>query len=200
MVAKDPIPIDFEEKRGLSHPWSSTERSRPERVLNQAESSVDQHNVFNMDSLQSEMKAKNLQPDTNMDEDIRASEKLPEDSCSDSAAFLDPNEISISSICVALVPCSWGIQRLRILHKDSVLQLCCSGLKLRFGISTKFSDHAGRPKLNFMVDATPGLCRVLDACDDAALKVSVDSGSESEWRPVVMRKNGYFNAPNVRLQ
>ncbi|GFP87461.1 protein nen3 [Phtheirospermum japonicum] len=74
-----------------------------------------------------------------------------------------------------------------------------SSLKVRFGISTKFVDHAGRPRLNFVVDASPSLCKVLDATDSLAQKLSVDFGSSSEWRPVVTRKPGFFNSPTVRL-
>lgn len=203
--SKDPIPIDLEEKGDEGHPWSSAVMSGAEQVLNQTESSADEPNAFDMNSLRSEVKVENLQPDVNMDEDVITgpSEKLQQitalESYSDSAGFLDPTEVSISSICVALVPCYWGIQRFRILHKDSLLQLCCSGLRVRFGISNKFSDNAGRPRLNFVVDASPSLCQVLEASDDAALKINVASGSDSEWRPVVLRKNGYVNIPNVRL-
>ncbi|GMY15590.1 protein NEN3-like [Fagus crenata] len=85
------------------------------------------------------------------------------------------------------------------LHEGSILQFYCTHLKVRFGISTKFVDHAGRPKLNFVVNAPQSLCMVLDACDGIAQKLYWDSGSSSEWRPIVTRKNGFVNYPTVRL-
>uniref|UniRef100_A0A7N2N7A7 Exonuclease domain-containing protein n=1 Tax=Quercus lobata TaxID=97700 RepID=A0A7N2N7A7_QUELO len=91
------------------------------------------------------------------------------DGSSDSAGFLEPDELS------------------------------CSRLKVRFGISTKFLDHAGRPRLNFVANAPESLCKVLDACDGIAQNLSLDSGSNSEWRPAVIRKNGFVNYPTVRL-
>uniref|UniRef100_A0A7N0VF82 Exonuclease domain-containing protein n=1 Tax=Kalanchoe fedtschenkoi TaxID=63787 RepID=A0A7N0VF82_KALFE len=117
------------------------------------------------------------------------------------SGFVDLDEVSIPSISAALCPFpwAWGTPRLRILHKNAVLQIFCPRLRVRFGIDAKFYDHAGRPRFNFVVDASARLCRVLDACDDAALKLSVDSGSDSEWRPAVKRKIGYLSSPTVRL-
>ena len=48
-----------------------------------------------------------------------------------------------------------------------------------------------------MVDASPSLCRVLDACDAVANEISEDSGSNSVWRPVV---DDRYNSPSVRLK
>ncbi|KAK4437038.1 protein NEN1 [Sesamum alatum] len=117
-------------------------------------------------------------------------------SCSD---FLEPDDISIPSISVTLAPFYRGTQKIQILYQNCPLQLQCTCLKVRFGISTKFVDHAGRPRLSFVVDASPSLCRILDTTDSLANKLSVDSGSSSEWRPVVTRKPGYYNYPTVRL-
>ncbi|GMN62028.1 hypothetical protein TIFTF001_031096 [Ficus carica] len=72
-------------------------------------------------------------------------------------------------------------------------------MKVRFGISTKFVDLAGRPRLNLVVDATPSLCEVLKSCDDIAKRFVSDSGSSSDWRPVVTQKPGFLNSPTVRL-
>ncbi|KAL6995165.1 hypothetical protein U1Q18_005300 [Sarracenia purpurea var. burkii] len=116
------------------------------------------------------------------------------------SGFLEPEEVSIPSISVSLAPFYRGTQRIQILHKDITLQLFCTRLKVRFGISGKFVDSAGRPRLSFVVDATPNLCQVLDACDSLAQRLSVDSGSSSEWRSMVTRKAGFFNSPTVRLQ
>ncbi|KAL0416365.1 UNVERIFIED_CONTAM: protein NEN1 [Sesamum latifolium] len=117
-------------------------------------------------------------------------------SCSD---FLEPDDISISSISVSLAPFYRGTQKIQILYQNCPLQLRCTCLKVRFGISTKFVDHAGRPRLSFVVDASPSLCRILDTTDGLAKRLSVDSGSSSEWRPTVTRKPGYYNSPTVRL-
>ncbi|KAL0442264.1 UNVERIFIED_CONTAM: protein NEN1 [Sesamum radiatum] len=117
-------------------------------------------------------------------------------SCSD---FLELDDISISSISVSLAPFCRGTQKIQILYQNCPLQLQCTCLKVRFGISTKFVDHAGRPRLSFVVDASPSLCRILDTTDGLAKTLSVDSGSSSEWRPTVTRKPGYYNSPTVRL-
>ncbi|XP_028084444.1 protein NEN2-like isoform X3 [Camellia sinensis] len=116
-----------------------------------------------------------------------------------SADFIDPDEVSIPSINVSLTRFYHGTQTIHIMHNDMTLQLCCSHLKVRFGISTKFVDYAGSPRLNFVVDATPNLCQVLDACDSLAQRLSVDSGSSSEWRPLVTRNAGFLSSPTVRL-
>ncbi|XP_010258428.1 PREDICTED: protein NEN1-like [Nelumbo nucifera] len=118
--------------------------------------------------------------------------------CSGYAGFLEPEEISIPSISVSLVPFYRGIKRIQLLHKDVLLQLYCTKLRVRFGVSTKFFDHAGRPRLSIVVDPSPSLCQVLDTCDHLAQRLSMESGSDSEWRPVVNRKNGFSNS-TIRL-
>ncbi|XP_057465836.1 protein NEN1-like [Actinidia eriantha] len=95
---------------------------------------------------------------------------------SDNANFIEPDEVSIPSISVLLAPFYCGTQRIQIMHIDIGLQLCCNHLKVRF-----FIDHAGRPRLSFIVDGTPYLCWVLDTCDSLPQKLSIDSGSSSEW-------------------
>lgn len=129
---------------------------------------------------------------------------LQQDPCdigpSECADFLDPEEVSIPSISVSITPFYRGPQRMQILHKNSLLQMCCTKLKVRFNISTKFVDHAGRPRLSIVVDANPEICGVLDKCDSLAQRLCGESGSLSEWRPVVSRKAGFFNFPTVRLQ
>ncbi|CAL5327097.1 unnamed protein product [Camellia sinensis] len=156
---------------------------------------------FNMGPLSDAVQRK--QSDDTMKEesgsDPDSSTTVRSEGSNGSANFIDPDEVSIPSINVSLAPFYRGTQRIHIMHKDFTLQLCCSHLKVRFGISTKFVDYAGRPRLNFVVDATPNLCRVLDACDSLAQRLSVDSGSSSEWRPLVTRKAGFLNSPTVRL-
>lgn len=113
--------------------------------------------------------------------------------------FLEPNKISISSVSLNLSHLRSGMQKIQILHNNAELQVCSKCLKVRFGISTKFVDYAGRPRLSFVVDVSSELCQLLDAIDNLAQKVTEDSGSMSEWRPVVNRKPGFMNCPTVRL-
>ncbi|CAI9112061.1 OLC1v1012435C2 [Oldenlandia corymbosa var. corymbosa] len=119
---------------------------------------------------------------------------------SDCVDFLEPHQISIPSISAILAPFYRGTRKVQILHGSIALQICCRQLKVRFGISTKYLDSAGRPRLSFVVDASPSLCEILDSVDKVAQKFS-DSGSNasSDWRPSVTRKEGYFNYPTVRL-
>lgn len=117
----------------------------------------------------------------------------------ESNEFLEPNEVSIPSVTVSVVPFFRGPQKIQILHRDAPLQIRCNSLKVRFGLSTRFVDHAGRPRLSFVVDSSPNLCGVLDACDNIAKRYA-DSEGNSEWRPVVNRKPGFYNSPTIRLQ
>ncbi|KAF3499679.1 hypothetical protein F2Q69_00045361 [Brassica cretica] len=160
------------------------------------ENSVAQPDPFNMTFLRNEMASdNNLQLDTLMEEE----ENQPSDTVvvsantSDREGFLSPDAISLSNIRAVLVPLYHGSQlmRLKLLHGDSSpLQLYCSCLKIRFGISGKFLDNSGRRRLNFVVDLNPRLCSILEACDSNAQKVSVDSGSSSDWNTVVSPVKG----------
>ncbi|XP_042000049.1 protein NEN1-like isoform X1 [Salvia splendens] len=145
-------------------------------------------------------------PEDSMEEEDKAAIPSQEsstsvvDGCFDSFNdFLEPDGVSIPSISVTLASFYPGTHRIQILHQNFPLQLKCASLKVRFGISTKFVDHAGRPRLNFVVDASPNLCNILDGADRLAQKLSTDSGSSSEWHHVVGRKQGFFNSPTVRL-
>ncbi len=112
----------------------------------------------------------------------------------DSARFLEPDDVHIPAISPYLVPIyrdRTQPQRMQLFHKDSILQLSCTHLKVWFRINTNF------PTLNFVVNAPPSLCRVLNECDDLAQKLSTDSGSSSKWWPMVTRTNNY---PTVKLQ
>jgi DNA polymerase III epsilon subunit-like protein len=115
--------------------------------------------------------------------------------------FLGPNEVSIPSMTAVLVTFYRGSQRVQIVHNEVPLKLYCNNppLKVRFGVSTKFVNSVGRPRLSFVVDASADMCRVLDACDNLAQRSYIDSGSNSEWRPVVARKPGFWNNPTIRL-
>lgn len=176
-----------------------------DEVPDQAKSNSARSNPFDMGPLSTEVERESPRTDEAMEEEsgsgsLESSTAAQSEGSGGCADFLEPDEVSIPSINVSLVPFYRGTQRIQILHKKITLQLCCTRLKVRFGVSTKFLDYAGRPRLSFVVDATPNLCRVLDACDSLAQRLSLDSGSSSEWRPVVSRKAGFLNSPTVRLQ
>ncbi|EPS66081.1 hypothetical protein M569_08696, partial [Genlisea aurea] len=106
------------------------------------------------------------------------------------------DDVPVSSISAALAPTHTVYNKIRLLCRDFALKLHCSNLKIRFGISTKYADSAGRPKLNIVVDAPPSLCLVLEKADRLARDLSISS---SDWRDVVNRKPGFYNSPTVRL-
>ncbi|CAL9031343.1 unnamed protein product [Prunus brigantina] len=192
------------QRTGENHPIASL-RTQNTEVSNLVEPVTAQPDPFDMAPLSIEVQKELNQPDTTMLEvpvqetPNSSSPAAASESCNSSVGFLQPDEVFIPSICASLAPLYRGSQRIKLLHKDVTLQLCCRRMKLRFGINTKFFDHAGRPRLNIVADASPNLCEVLDACDAIAQKLSVDSGSNSEWRPVVIRKEGFYNYPTVRL-
>lgn len=119
--------------------------------------------------------------------------------CSSFAGFQEPEEVSTQYISAPIVPFStWG-HKILVFHRDCPLQLCCMGLRVQFGPNKKFMDHAGRPKVSIVVDAPESLSEVLGVCDKLAQISSQNSGSRSEWRPVIM-KSGYSNSSSIRLQ
>ncbi|CAL5444925.1 hypothetical protein CsSME_00053664 [Camellia sinensis var. sinensis] len=188
-----------------NHPIQSlTTPNTRHKLPDHAESSTAHSDPFDMGPLSDEVERKDLQSVEAMDEESgsgppESSTATKPDFSSGYADFLEPDKVSIPSINVSLAPFYHGTHRIQMLHKDNTLQLCCTHLKVRFGISTKFVDSSGRPRLSFVVGATPSLCQVLDACDGLAHRLSMDSGSSSEWRPVVSRKGGFSNSPTVRL-
>ncbi|KAI3454700.1 hypothetical protein Pfo_011363 [Paulownia fortunei] len=159
---------------------------------------------FNMGTLGDEMENESLPEDSMEEEETGSTSQESSTSvgyersycCND---YLEPDDISIPSISVTLVPFYRGTQKIQILYQNFPLRLQCVCLKVRFGISTKFVDHAGRPRLSFVVNASPSLCKILETTDSLARKLSIDSGSSSEWRPVVTRKASFFNFPTIRL-
>ncbi|CAD6212567.1 unnamed protein product [Miscanthus lutarioriparius] len=114
------------------------------------------------------------------------------------SGFLEPDDVSIECIEISVAPLHQFGRRSSIQHRDCPLQLCCAGLKVQFGVSTKFLDNAGRPKMSIVVEIPESLSKVLEFCDDLARKLSQESGSSSEWRPLI-KKYGYVNRPTVRL-
>jgi hypothetical protein len=113
------------------------------------------------------------------------------------SGYLEPDDILTQHITVSNLPFGQFVKT-AVFYKDVPLHLCCTSLEVCFGISTKFLDSAGRPKLNIVVEIPENLCKVLEKCDEMA-KMSLEAGSISQWRPLV-KKNGYINLPTVRLQ
>lgn len=173
-------------------------------VPDQADSNIARPDPFDLGRMSDEVERELLQLHETYEEESssesESSTAAESEASNGYAAFLKPDQISTPSIRVSLAPFYRGTQRIQILHKDITLQLRCNHLKVRFGVNRKFVDSAGRPRLNFVVDATPDLCHVLDACDGLAQKQSLDSGSSSEWRPLLTRKAGFWNSPTMRLQ
>lgn len=114
------------------------------------------------------------------------------------AGFLEPDDVLVNCITVSHTTLSPTVKRIQILHLNVPLYLCCGGLMIHFGVSTKFTDHAGRPKFSILVDAPPSLCHVLSICDSLVQNSLRSHGSTSEWWPL-MRKNAYTNSSTVRL-
>ncbi|XP_028753651.1 protein NEN3-like [Neltuma alba] len=158
-----------------------------------------QHRHFDLRSLRDELDTVSNQVAAMVDE--KPIPETPQKSSS-SAVVLEPDEIFISRLTASLAPLYRGSQRIQLLHKGVLFQLCCSNLKIRFGINGRFQDYAGRPKLSFVVDLDPSqtLCKVLEACDGKAQKLCLESGGSTDWRPVVARKDGFSNYPTARLQ
>ena len=114
------------------------------------------------------------------------------------SGFLEPDDVSTECIKIFTTPSYQFNRRTLIKHKDSPLHLCCAGLKVQFGVGTKFLDTAGRPKLNMVVDIPENLSKVLEFCDNQAQRFFQESGTTSEWRTLI-KKYGYVNRPTVRL-
>ncbi|CAJ2664589.1 unnamed protein product [Trifolium pratense] len=203
---KDSVSVSSPETIDKNHPILSLAPSNTKLVVsNVAHSSNAQSDSFSSRDPQDKNNRESIGTDVAMDEkpmqyphDSSAFSSMPQ-ACSSSIAILEPEKICISSIDASLVPFYRDSQKIELHHDGFPFQLHCSGLKVRFGISTKFVDSAGRPRLNFVVDPLPSLCNVLDACDNVARKLSSESGSGSDWRPIVTRKEGFFNYPTIRL-
>ncbi|XP_010423174.1 PREDICTED: protein NEN1-like [Camelina sativa] len=177
----------------------------PVRLPSISDNSAAQPDPFNMSVLRNEMASDNhLQSDILMEEEeqIQPSDTVVLENTSDHEGFLAPDAISIPYIKAILVPFFPGSQmmKLKLLYgDDSPLQLYCSCLKIRFGVNGKFMDNTGRRRLNFVVDLNPSLCSILEACDSNAQRLSVDSGSTSDWNPVLNPMKGFVNYPNARI-
>ncbi|KAH7656408.1 Exodeoxyribonuclease I protein [Dioscorea alata] len=119
--------------------------------------------------------------------------------CSQCVGFSPPEEVSTQCVRASLAPSPFqqSVPRIVLLHKDTPLQLCQMGMKILFGLSTKFADRSGWPKLSFMVYAESSLRNILDLCDNLAESLHVESSSSSQWRPVI--NTSYANSASIRL-
>lgn len=118
--------------------------------------------------------------------------------CKESEEFLEPHHISISSLRTIYEPSQWGTQKMMLLHKDLPFRMRSSNMILRYGISRKFFDPTGKPRLSFVVEPSSEICNILKVCDVLAQKSFSSFNDKSEWRPLV--KYGLGNAiPAVRI-
>ncbi|XP_044486620.1 protein NEN1-like [Mangifera indica] len=202
----------FEDAPNLSSPNIGTGEDLPilslvthrrrEEFSDSVVANPEQTDSFDTGRLSNQMEIESLQPDVTMEEKTElVSPKMNSaasvfEVSSDQNAFIEPDKVSIPNISACFVPLFHGgqIQKIKIFHRY-VLQLFCARLRVRFGISPKFVDPAGWPRLNFVVDISPSLCEVLDACDSVVRELTVDS----DWRPVVSRKDSFVNYPTARL-
>ncbi|WCJ35911.1 Polynucleotidyl transferase ribonuclease H-like superfamily protein [Euphorbia peplus] len=171
-------------------------------ALTSVASNTAQADPFDMRTLSCEMNTESLEDvsmeeKTVMESSLLASSMINQEGCNGCPGFLEPDQVNISSIKVAFVPFFRGTQKMVLLHRDVPLQLYCHGLRVRFGISSKFTDYAGRPRLSFVVEPSPSLCEVLEACDRITQEVSAESGNSSEWRHVLNKRQSYV--PTIRL-
>lgn len=194
------------QKMEEKHPIVSLMTVNTEESADSTPSRTANPNPFDMGPLCDEMKAELKRLDAAMEEEestcqspyIEALQPPTSEGSSGFAGFLEPENISIPLLSASLVPYYRGTQRITLLHDGVSFQLCCCGLRVRLGVKN-FGD-AGKPRFSFVVDTPPTLCQILDACDVIAQKLSTESGSISEWRPVVNQKKGFINTPTVRMQ
>lgn len=121
---------------------------------------------------------------------------VPTENSNGHVEFLEADQVLPDKI---RAPTVQSLQKAVLLYRDCPLQLSCMGMKIHFGVSPKFTDYAGRPKLSIVVDAPHTLCKILDICDQVAQASSQNSGSNSEWRPVLKRL-AHSNTFTIRLQ
>uniref|UniRef100_A0A0D6R1T3 Exonuclease domain-containing protein n=1 Tax=Araucaria cunninghamii TaxID=56994 RepID=A0A0D6R1T3_ARACU len=109
-----------------------------------------------------------------------------------SQCFLEPHEISTSYLRTSFIR-RWGTEKMILLHKDLPLLMSSRKMKIRFGISKKFFVPTGKPKLSFVVEPSLETCEILKACDNLAQKLYSEFTGESEWKPLVLTKQGLVN-------
>ncbi|XP_057952539.1 protein NEN1-like [Malania oleifera] len=113
------------------------------------------------------------------------------ESSSGYTGFLEPKEVSEDAIHARV-----SGRNYEIMHGDEKLQLYCAELRVRFGISQRYANRDGQPRLNFVVDVSAILCGVFDSCEEVASRSFIESRSKSKWWPLVKRD---YDFPTVRL-
>ncbi|KAH9295310.1 hypothetical protein KI387_038898 [Taxus chinensis] len=114
--------------------------------------------------------------------------------------FLEPPDVSTSSLKTTFVPSKWGTEKMVLLHKGIPLQISSQKMKIRFGISKKFLIPNGKPKLSLVVEPSQETCDMLKFCDNLAQNLYSECNGNSEWRPLVITKNGQVNSvPAIRI-
>ena len=124
---------------------STSPPSSSRNIENQVQPGSAQRDPFDLGPLIEKIENEPLQSNEPMDEE--SSTDTPSRAIIESTEFLELDQVSITSVTVSVVPFFRGPQKIQILHNNTPLQIHCSGLKVRVGLSTKFVDHAGRPRL-----------------------------------------------------
>ncbi|KFK27897.1 hypothetical protein AALP_AA8G444300 [Arabis alpina] len=193
-IKKSPLQSPADQQTG--------ENSTTIPILSFVSPAESQTDPFDISPLRNEIAPEVLQSDIPREEEQKQPfEPVASEETGDQDGFLELDKLSISSIKAVEVPLFHGSQtkKIQLFLGDKPLRLHCPRLKVRFGINGKFLDNAGRRRLNFIVDLYPSLCDVLQECDNAAQKISVDSGSCSDWNPVVFPVKGFMNCPTARI-
>ncbi|XP_031486544.1 protein NEN1-like [Nymphaea colorata] len=192
-----------------THKLPSTSMKQPHKVPDSLKV-PDSRDPFDLSNFIDEIETTNTsQRDANLLDGRRqsdSSEMMPnlpavsKGSSSSCSGFLESHQISLAALNASLVPFLGGCQRIALLHNGVPLQICGVNMKIHFGVSSKYLDHSGRPRVSIVVEPPKALCEILDRCDQLARQLSSDSGSDSEWRTTVIRKNGFSNlGPTFRL-
>ncbi|GAB4845428.1 hypothetical protein Ancab_038835 [Ancistrocladus abbreviatus] len=179
---------------------SPTDQILGKQILNFVEPNSSEAEYSNMSRFTDQIHRDSVQEDILMEEKsvpVSPEISLPAvpEGCR-SSSFLAIDDVSITSIDASLIPLYHGVRKIQILHKSVTLKLHCEHLKVQFTISTKFANHAGWPRLSFVVDAPPNLCQVLGECDYHVRSLLWRCGSTLDWRPAVTI---YRNIPTIRL-
>ncbi|KAF3775882.1 NEN1 protein [Nymphaea thermarum] len=192
-----------------THKLPSTSMKQPHKVPDSLNMS-DSRDPFDLSNFIDEIETTNTsQRDANLLGGKRQSDSsemmlnppaVSKGSSSSCSGFLELHQISLVALDASFVPFFGGCQRIALLHNGAPLQICGVNMKIHFGVSSKFLDHSGRPRVSIVVEPPKALCEILDRCDQLARQLSSDSGSDSEWRTTVIRKNGFSKlVPTFRL-
>lgn len=133
------------------------------------------------------------QPECNESVDILEPFEGKQSQWRESEEFLEPHEISTSSLRITFVPSQWGTKKMTLLHKDLLFRMRSSNMMIRYGISKKFFDPTGKPRLSLVVQPSLEACNILEHCDNLAQNSFSGCNDKSEWRPLVTMKHGLGN-------